>query len=81
MNPSQSAAVTSVNQARDHVSGAVHPRWTLVEYGDFECPGCRQAEPALRQLLNRFGHDLRLVFRHFPLAEVHPHAVLAAEAA
>jgi protein-disulfide isomerase len=54
---------------------------TLVEYGDFECPTCAQACQVVNLLLTHFGADLRFVFRHFPLREVHPHAELAAEAA
>ena len=54
---------------------------TLVEYGDYECPYCGQAEPVVRKLLLSFGDDLRYVWRHLPLAEVHPHAQIAAEAA
>ncbi len=53
---------------------------TIVEYGDFECPYCGQAEPVVRELLRDFG-DLRYVWRHLPLNDVHPHAQLAAEAA
>ena len=52
---------------------------TLVEYGDFECPYCGQAEPVIRELLADFG-DLRYVWRHLPLNDVHPSAQLAAEA-
>lgn len=54
---------------------------TLVEYGDFECPYCGQAEPVVRNLLAEFGTDLRYVFRHLPLDDVHEHARQAAEAA
>jgi len=53
---------------------------TLVEYGDFECPYCGMAEPVIRDLLRDFG-DLRYVWRHLPLNDVHPHAQIAAEAA
>ena len=52
---------------------------TVVEYGDFECPYCGQAEPAVRKLLADFG-DVRYVWRHLPLTDVHPRAQLAAEA-
>ena len=52
----------------------------MVEYGDFECPYCGQAEPVVRELLADFG-DVRYVWRHLPLTDVHPHAQLAAEAA
>jgi protein-disulfide isomerase len=51
-----------------------------VEYGDFECPYCGRAEPAVRELLAGYG-DLRYAWRHLPLTDVHPHAQLAAEAA
>ena len=53
---------------------------TIVEYGDFECPYCGQAEPVVRELLADFG-DVRYVWRHLPLTDVHPHAQLAADAA
>jgi len=65
----------------DHIRGSASARVTLIEYGDFECPACGQAYHAVRILLKHFGDDLRFVFRHFPLREVHPHAELAAEAA
>jgi Na+/H+ antiporter NhaA len=65
---------------RDHVRGPERAPVTLVEYGDFECPYCGQAEPVVRELLADFG-DLRYVWRHLPLSDVHPHAGLAAEAA
>jgi protein-disulfide isomerase len=52
-----------------------------VEYGDFECPYCGRAEPVIRELVQTFGRDLRFVFRHLPLEDVHEHAALAAEAA
>ncbi len=70
-----------VDPERDHIRGDDDAPVTLVEYGDFECPNCGQAEPVVRELLNDFGHDLRYVFRHLPLSDVHPHAQLAAEAA
>jgi protein-disulfide isomerase len=65
---------------RDHIRGPVESAVTLVEYGDFECPYCGQAEPIVRELLREFG-DVRYIWRHLPLNDVHPHAQLAAEAA
>jgi protein-disulfide isomerase len=65
----------------DHVIGASHAAVTIVEYGDFECPNCKQAAPAVKLLLERFAGRSRAVFRHFPLEEVHPHALAAAQAA
>jgi protein-disulfide isomerase len=68
----------------DHVLGHPGARVTVVEYGDFECPNCKQAAPAVKLLLTRFAGRIEVAFRHFPLEEVHPHALhaaLAAEAA
>ena len=69
-----------VDPERDHIRGPLVAPVTLVEYGDFECPYCGQAEPVVRELLRDFG-DVRYVWRHLPLSDVHPHARLAAEAA
>jgi Na+/H+ antiporter NhaA len=69
-----------VDDTRDHVRGPADAPVTLVEYGDFQCPYCGQAEPIVRELLADFG-DLRYVWRHLPLEDVHPYAQLAAEAA
>jgi protein-disulfide isomerase len=65
----------------DHVRGDPHARITVVEYGDFECPMCRSAEPAVRLLLETHTAAVRLVFRHLPIESAHPHALIAAEAA
>jgi Na+/H+ antiporter NhaA len=69
-----------VDPDRDHLRGPQSAPVTVVEYGDFECPYCGQAEPVVRELLADFG-DVRYVWRHLPLTDVHPHAQLAAEAA
>jgi Na+/H+ antiporter NhaA len=70
-----------VDPDRDHIRGPKKGALvTLVEYGDFECPYCGQAEPAVRDLIREYG-ELRFVFRHLPLTEVHAHAQLAAEGA
>src|ERR1700677_892134 len=71
--------IVPVNPARDHLRGPEQAPVTVVEYGDFECPYCGQAEPAVRELLRDFG-DLQYVWRHLPLNDVHPEAELAAEA-
>jgi Na+/H+ antiporter NhaA/protein-disulfide isomerase len=68
-----------VDPARDHMRGPIDAPVTIVEYGDFECPYCGQAEPVLRELLRDFA-DVRYVWRHLPLNDVHPRAQLAAEA-
>jgi Na+/H+ antiporter NhaA len=71
--------VVPVDPHRDHLRGPETAPVTVVEYGDFECPYCGRAEPIVRELLADFG-DLRYVWRHLPLGDVHPHAQLAAEA-
>jgi Na+/H+ antiporter NhaA len=68
-----------VDADRDHIRGAADAPVTLLEYGDFECPYCGQAEAVIRELLADVG-DLRYAWRHLPLTDVHPHAQLAAEA-
>jgi Na+/H+ antiporter NhaA len=69
-----------VDEERDHIRGSREAPVTLIEYGDYECPYCGQAEVAIRELLESFGDDLRYVWRHLPLNDVHSHAQLAAEA-
>jgi protein-disulfide isomerase len=66
---------------RDHIQGDAKAAVTLVEYGDYECPHCGRAYPIIKRVQKRLGKRLRFVFRNFPLAEVHPHAEHAAEAA
>ena len=68
-----------VDLRRDRARGPAGALVTLVEYGDFECPFCGLAEPAIRELLSEFG-DVRYVWRHLPLNDVHPLAQVAAEA-
>ncbi len=68
-------------EATDHVQGPDHAPTTVIEYGDFECPICRVAVAPVKMLLERFPQQIRFVFRHYPLVEPHPHALLAAEAA
>jgi len=67
--------------ADDHALGPADAPVTLVEYGDYECPHCGRAHPIVKRVLRRLGREIRFVFRNFPLGEMHPHAVQAAEAA
>ena len=71
--------VVPINE-RDHSLGPVNAPVTLVEYGDFECPHCARAHPIVQGIRRYMGDELRLAYRHFPLAEAHPHAQSAAEA-
>ncbi len=75
--PDLAVPVTDV----DHALGPPAAAVTLVEYGDYECPGCLNAQPIVAALRDRLGDRLRVVFRHFPQSGVHPRASAAAEAA
>jgi protein-disulfide isomerase len=74
------ASLLTPDLVEDHVLGRASAEATLVEYGDFQCPICRQAYPVVKLQLDHFGDRIRFVFRHFPMREVHPFAELAAEA-
>ena len=65
----------------DHTLGDGRAPVTLVEYGDYECPHCGHAHPVVKAVRKHFGKQLRFVYRHFPLTQVHPMAEPAAEAA
>jgi protein-disulfide isomerase len=67
--------------ARDHVRGDLGAPFTLVEYGDYECPYCRAAHPVVKEVERRLGDQLCFAYRHFPIVNAHPHAVRAAQAA
>ena len=69
------------DEATEHVLGNPEAPVTVVEYGDFECPYCAAAAPVLRQLVDESDGRVRLIFRNFPLPDVHPHALTAALAA
>ncbi|WP_166984202.1 Na+/H+ antiporter NhaA [Paramicrobacterium fandaimingii] len=73
--------VRPVDPTRDHVYGPENARYTLVEYGDFQCEFCLKATGAVGEVQKRLGNDVRYVWRHAPLASYHPNAIAAAEAA
>jgi protein-disulfide isomerase len=82
MNPQAHSNTLAVPpEPTDHALGSEHAPVTLVEYGDFECPSCKVAVSTPRLLLDRFPNRVRFIYRHFPLQDSHPHALLAAEAA
>lgn len=68
-------------QPNDHVQGSPEANYTLVEYGDYECPACGLLFETIRELRARFGENIRLVFRQYPRSGIHRHAQQAAEAA
>ena len=75
------SVLTPPVSADDHRAGSDDAPVTLVEYGDYECPHCGVAYPVVQEIRRILGPDLRFVFRNFPLAQIHPHAQRAAEAA
>jgi protein-disulfide isomerase len=75
------ALARPVDPERDHVRGSASAPLTLVEYADFECPFCARATGVATEVREHFGDELRYVFRHLPLPDLHPHAELAAAAA
>jgi protein-disulfide isomerase len=66
---------------RDHMVGPPDAPAALVEYGDYQCPHCGMAHPVVKTILRHLGRNVCFAFRHFPLAEIHPYALPAAEAA
>lgn len=68
-------------QPTDHALGSEHAQITIVEYGDYACPSCKLAAPTPALLLERYPNKIRFIYRHFPLEDAHPQALLAAEAA
>jgi protein-disulfide isomerase len=81
MNPQHSHPVSLAvpPEPTDHFQGSEHAPVTLLEYGDFECPSCKVAVQTPKLLLDRFPNRIRFIFRHFPLQDAHPHALMAAE--
>jgi protein-disulfide isomerase len=69
------------DKGRDHIIGDIDAPVALLEYGDYECPFCGDVQPIVKAILDRLGDNICFAFRHFPLANVHPHAEHAAEAA
>jgi protein-disulfide isomerase len=81
MSPHEPFTLAVAAQASDHLLGNPHAPVTVVEYGDLECPNCKQSVAGVNMLLTRYENQVRFIYRHFPLEEVHPRAELAAEAA
>jgi protein-disulfide isomerase len=79
MSPSHAMTLVVPPEPTDHSLGPDHARVTLIEYGDFECPSCRTAAQTPKLLVERFPGNVRFIFRHFPMSDAHPHALLAAE--
>ena len=73
--------ITLPMAGRDHIQGPIDAPMALVEYGDYECPYCGEAHPIVKAIQKRLGSRLCFAFRNFPLANMHPYAEHAAEAA
>jgi protein-disulfide isomerase len=67
--------------SQDHCQGNPNAAITVVQYGDYQCPGCRIADEVMRSIQQQLGQQMRFVFRHFPQSQIHPDAYHAAEAA
>jgi protein-disulfide isomerase len=74
-------ALTLPDPDRDHISASADGLIRLLEYGDYECPLCGDAQPIIKEIQRRLGDNLLFAFRHFPLTQIHPHSEHAAEAA
>lgn len=72
--------VADVDPSSDHIAGSDNPAVVLIEYSDFECPFCSRHLPSIKQALADFPNDVQLVYRHYPLTQIHPSAQKAAEA-
>jgi len=75
------STLTQPVSARDHADGPADAPLTFVEYGDYQCPFCGAAYPVVKRVQEALGTKLRFVFRNFPLTQMHPYALIAAEAA
>jgi protein-disulfide isomerase len=73
--------VMPVQTTRDRIRGPMAAPFTLLEFGDYQCPHCGAAHPIVEAIRRLFGRQMRFVFRHFPLVQIHPRADRAAEAA
>ncbi len=74
------AVLAPVDEKTDHIVGNKNAKVTIVEYSDFECPFCGRFHPTIKEALAKYGKDIRVVYRHFPLTSIHPQAQPAAEA-
>src|ERR1700691_3188872 len=81
MNRHSTANLTRAVSEHDHIRGPATALVTLLEYGDYECPYCGAAHPVVEELRKSLGDRMRFVFRNFPLTQIHPNAMIAAESA
>jgi protein-disulfide isomerase len=79
LNVAQAATASSGNIA-DHVFGNQNSKALLIEYGDYQCPGCESAYPIVKQITEKYKDQLGFIFRNFPLSSLHPNALAAAAA-
>lgn len=74
------AASDANGQIADHIDGNKDAKVTLIEYGDYQCPGCGAAHPKVKSLVEKYGDNIAFVFRNYPLTGIHPNARAAAAA-
>ena len=80
MPEERESVIEALDEAVDHVRGPATAT-VIVEYGDYECPYSRAAFRAIERVETQLGEGIRFAFRHFPLTEIHPHALAASRAA
>ncbi len=80
-DPTPATQLTPPVSARDHTEGPASAASTLLEFGDYQCPYCGEAQRTIEAVQQRLGGHLRFAFRNFPLVDAHPYAEGAAEAA
>ncbi len=76
----RSSSPSQSGQVSNHSTGKGTKGVTFVEYGDFQCPACKSYYPLVKEVRKFYGNDVKFVFRHYPLVQIHPHAFLAARA-
>lgn len=79
-SPSAPVVLAPVDEKIDRIAGSKNAKVTIIEYSDFECPFCGRFHPTIKEALAKYGKDIRVVYRHFPLTSIHPQAQPAAEA-
>ncbi|PIR03072.1 MAG: disulfide bond formation protein DsbA [Candidatus Magasanikbacteria bacterium CG11_big_fil_rev_8_21_14_0_20_43_7] len=79
-SPGSSTSLSVGVNSEDHTKGAENPKVTIVEYSDFQCPGCAGSYPMLKQLVEAFPNDVSFTYRHYPLLQLHANAELAGQA-
>lgn len=79
--PSDDTTVGEIGNFTPYTKGLPTAKIKLTEYADFQCPACGAVAPVISDLLAKYPNDIQLIFKHFPLTQIHPHALLASKVA